>query len=235
MLQLAQDRLQQVSTSYAPVPEFVYHISPATSHEEVKLYGRKLARFHAEEFSTAINRLKLKDYFRGPVDVIDIGCGHGMSCYALRAAGLNIQSFQGFDHNEHMINDARRIALNLEDNSMFPKSVEFFIDFNQLSPVKHECLMVINHVLNQRFVLETTLEDWCNELDRLTPDEFILISIEPHHSNPANKLLLRSIMENTSHRRTWDVVNHLNLQSKSSFQQTKDVEIIRVGKTGDSS
>lgn len=211
--------------------DFVYHISEFTTHEEVKEYGKSLAKHHAMEFRNAALEFRLRDLLSEPIDVIDIGCGHGLSCYALRNIGVGIRSFQGFDHNPFMIEDAKRIALNLEDNSMFPASVDFSTRLDQLLPVTRPCLVIMNHVLKQSSVNSAVLEAWSDELDRLTPGEFLLMNLDSFSSTREHPSPIEKALHGDGRCRTNEILIRGSTKSESDFRATKDVEFIQFGRT----
>lgn len=232
MLQLALDRLAIIC---GPVKQtnldFVYHISALTTHEEVKEFGKSLARHHATELRNAALEFGLRNFLNEPIDVIDIGCGHGLSCYALREIGVGINSFQGYDHNPFMVEDARRIAIHLEDNSMFPRSVEFSTRLANLLPVSKPCLVIMNHVLKQRSVNSAVLKAWSDELDRLTPGEFLLMNLDSFSSTREHPSPIERALHGDGRCRTNEILIRGSTKSESDFRATKDVEFIQFGRT----
>jgi SAM-dependent methyltransferase len=153
-------------------------ISSTSPLTETRTYGNVFSGPHARELLDAAKRLDLSQRLNGGADVLDFGCGHGLSLYALQDSGLKVHSYQGYDHNPNMITDAAEIAASLSDLQGHCGSVSFHSSARGLRKVEGTCLILLNHLLGQRTVSEGEVESWCDLLDRTTGSTLSLMILD---------------------------------------------------------
>ena len=130
---------------------------------------------HSQELRSAMKSLGFQNQLSlarlGLVDILDVGCGPGMTLDVLLEFGLLADSFSGFDYADSFIWLAREL------NSDFKG--RFVGELRDLPESKKTGFVVMNHVLNQSEVTADLLKTWTQELKRIYSNGFSLLSIEP--------------------------------------------------------
>jgi len=167
-LSFYEQRLKTVHAHYRP--DFTGYgnrgqITHEASFNEAMTYSGQAVK-HATEFRDAWQTFQ--QTLPKSAHFIDLGCGIGMTPAILKDEGVEVLSYQGFDHNEHMVFIAQR--LNLEANIQ--------TDLRELNAIDGECVVLMNHVFGQEDVNENVLNTWCEQLERIASAGFTFISIE---------------------------------------------------------
>ena len=148
-------------------------ISSTATRDEVMTYI-ELGKMHAYELQDAWKLMSPK--LPKSCHILDIACGVGLTPAALHDIGVDVESYQGYDHNEWMVDISTRI--NLDTNIV--------IDFEEVNDVPYEAVVLFNHVFGQNTVSERDLHMWSTELMRVMPEEFDVLNIEiPNLPKPA--------------------------------------------------
>lgn len=153
-------------------------ISAAAPLSETRTYGKVFSAPHAEELLDAARSLDLRRRLGGAMDVLDFGCGHGLSLYALQDSGLTVRSYQGYDHNPNMILDATSLAAAMSRVAGHCESVSFHASAVELHRVDGPCLVLLNHLLGQGAISPGDIDSWSDLLDRITGSTFSLMILD---------------------------------------------------------
>ena len=164
---------------------------------------------HSNELRDALKSLGLAQrslsFQSHLVDVLDVGCGPSMTLDILKEFGIRIDNFSGYDHAESMLWLARE--LNSDDKVRFERNLDDF-DVSQ-----RQGLVIMNHVINQKFVTENILKNWIGQLKRIFPKGFSYVSVEPSKSE-FNKNF--DEFEKICRRSGLKVLDHMQKSSRSS-------------------
>jgi len=131
---------------------------------------------HSQELRSAMESLGFQNKWSihrlGLVDILDVGCGPGMTLDVLEEFGLHVNSYGGFDHSPSMIWLARELNDDVKGN--------FVVEIQDLPQSKLTGFIVLNHVLNQDDVTVGLLKIWIQEFKRIYSRGFSLLSVEPN-------------------------------------------------------
>ena len=130
---------------------------------------------HSQELRSAMKSLGFQNQLSlhrlGLVDILDVGCGPGMTLDVLLEFGLHINSYSGFDYADSFVWLARELNNDVEGN--------FVVRMPDLPTSKRTGFILMNHVLNQDEVTTDLLKTWIQEFKRIYSKGFSLLSIEP--------------------------------------------------------
>lgn len=130
---------------------------------------------HSNELKSAMKSLGFQNQLSlarlGFVDVLDVGCGPGMTLDVLLEFGLQVNSYSGFDYAHSFVWLARELNNDVEGN--------FVAKMPDLPKSKRTGFILMNHVLNQNKVTTGLLKTWIQEFKRIYSGGFSLLSIEP--------------------------------------------------------
>lgn len=185
------------------------HISKSQAMKYGKTYGIK----HARELEDAI--VKVKKWLDQDVNVIDIGCGPGMSAKVLQGLSFNLRRYYGIDHSDSQVWLARQLNVGAGSVCNFSKSLAL------LPVVQAPLLIIMNHICHQGDVSETDLHRWATNLKKMPP--YRVLSIEPQLSGAKQGKLLNIFQDHG--RRTRELCTVL---TKSQFRTKKLTKVIAV-------
>ncbi len=130
---------------------------------------------HSQELRSAMKSLGFQNQLSlarlGFVDILDVGCGPGMTLDVLLEFGLFVNSYSGFDYADSFVWLARELNNDVAGN--------FVKGMPDLPRTKRTGFILMNHVLNQNEVSMDLLKSWIQEFKRIYPKGFSLLSIEP--------------------------------------------------------
>ena len=196
------NRVQSLGSGNFQVPS---HFSHSDAYSYASSYGVR----HSNELRDALKSLGLAQrslsFQSHLVDVLDVGCGPSMTLDILKEFGIRIDNFSGYDHAESMLWLARE--LNSDDKVRFERNLDDF-DVSQ-----RQGLVIMNHVINQKFVTENILKNWIGQLKRIFPKGFSYVSVEPSKSE-FNKNF--DEFEKICRRSGLKVLDHMQKSSRSS-------------------
>ena len=148
-------------------------IAPNDDRNVIGTYS-ELGFMHARELTDALG--DTSTFKEIPeINVIDIGCGLGLTRAVLADLEISFCTYVGMDSNSEMM----RFAQEIEDQGLFIHDLSECDEFE--SPV----LVIINHVLGQNTVSNRDIETWVLHLKRICKSGLIVLSIEPEGYGPS--------------------------------------------------
>ena len=150
-------------------------ISPDDDRDVVATYAQ-LGFAHARELEAALDELDLLNNQRS-IDVLDIGCGLGITRAVLKDRGLKLKSYAGIDANEEMLWMAQQID----------SFGDFWTDFSTVGQKSGTVFVLFNHVLGQDSVSHVQIKDWVTQLKKICLSEVRVLSIEPARFQPSKQ------------------------------------------------
>ena len=160
-----------------------YQIKSSISLRQAFSYAFVHGLNHSRELGSALKSLGFQSQSSldqlGLVDILDVGCGPGMTVDALLKFGARINSYSGFDYANAFIWLARELNNDVKGN--------FVSTMHNLPESNHVGLIVMNHVLNQDEISTDLLKSWTWEFKRIFQKGFYLLSIEPTKAAFDNK------------------------------------------------
>lgn len=182
-----------------------FNLSEDISESDVIAYTRGYGLRHLQELRHAFRELfvpatyaapllqELHNAFRehiaplgpasppfSPVDVLDIGCGPGLSRFILPEFGITAKTYGGFDYSVNCLWLAREIN-NLALFNLPQTMGQFVKSLHEIKTSEIHGFVIMNHVLNQPSITESILKVWAGQLKRIYPCGFYLVSVEPKH------------------------------------------------------
>lgn len=152
-----------------------YQIESTISMRQAYSYACGHGLNHSHELKSAMKSLGFQNQRSlaqlGFVDVLDVGCGPGMTLDVLLEFGLQVNSYSGFDYADSFVWLARELNNDVEGN--------FVVKMPDLPKSRRTGFILMNHVLNQDQVTTGLLKTWIQEFKRIYSRGFSLISIEP--------------------------------------------------------
>ena len=209
-----------------------YELPSDISKPDLIAYTKKYGFKHLQEL-----RIALREVFVGAgkatpptssVDVLDIGCGPGMSRTILREFGISVKTYSGVDYAENCLWLAKELNSDLSSCSEPSVEGQFVLSLDEIKPSEVVGFVIMNHVLNQRFVNELKLTSWAKNLSRIYPHGFYLLSVEPQKISFENQTKLWKGMllkENIT------ILNSLSLVVPGEFKAEKAVNWWECGKS----
>lgn len=174
-----------------------------------KTYGIR----HARELEDSL--AVVKKWLQQDVNVIDIGCGPGMSSRVLQGLSFNVKRYFGIDHSPNQIWLARQLNVGVGHIANFSVSLAL------LPVVEAPLLVIMNHICHQDDVDETDLHRWAENLKKMPP--YRILSIEPQMVGEKQARLLSIFRD---HGRTTKEL--CNERTKSQFKSDKVTKVIAV-------
>jgi SAM-dependent methyltransferase len=156
-------------------------------------YAKKYGGLHLQELCYALQELfdGNKSLFRPKfeVDVLDVGCGPGMSRDILFEFGIHPCTYSCFDYADAFL----WLAKELNNDSLG----QFINSLYEMKSSELCGFIIMNHVQNQNSISEITLKTWAEQFKRIYPNGFYLLSIEPKFSEfkERRKLFAEKIRE----------------------------------------
>ena len=152
-----------------------FQIDSTISMKQAYSYACGHGLNHSQELKSAMKSLGFQNQLSlaqlGFVDVLDVGCGPGMTLDVLLEFGLFVNSYSGFDYAHSFVWLARELNNDVEGN--------FVVKMPDLPQSKRTGFILMNHVLNQNKVTAGLLKTWVQEFKRIYSGGFSLLSIEP--------------------------------------------------------
>ena len=186
-----------------------FQVPSHLSHSDAYSYASSYGVRHSNELRDALKSLGLPErshFFQSHlVDVLDVGCGPSLTLDILKEFGIRIDNFSGYDHAESMLWLARELNSGAK--------VKFAKKLDNIDVSRRQGLVIMNHVINQKFVSENTLKIWVGQLKRIFPKGFFYISIEPAKSE-FNKNF--AYFEEICQKNGLKISNHRQKSSRSS-------------------
>lgn len=189
-----------------PVSNFGgYQIPENISKADLIAYTNRYGFRHLQELRNALRALFVASGHSSaplsPVDVLDIGCAQGLSRYILPEFGINARTYSGVDYAESCLWLAKELNSHVLDlfksSSLFDSPLPHTSKLGQFVKSLHDIktceirgFVIMNHVQNQDSVSESTLLVWAEQLKRIYPLGFYLVSVEPQHFNFAKRAIL---------------------------------------------
>ena len=171
-----------------------FNLSEDISQSDVIAYTRRFGLRHLRELRHAFRELFVSSAHAtrplSPVDVLDIGCGPGLSRFILSEFGITAKTYSGFDYAQNCLWLAREL------NNYFvpfnsPQTVGQFVkSLHEIKTSEIHGFVIMNHVQNQPSVNESILKVWAGQLKRIYPRGFYLVSIEPKYPEFRAKAVL---------------------------------------------
>jgi len=161
-----------------------FQISSDISKPDVIAYTERYGFKHLRELRSALIYVFIGAAIEPPassVDVLDIGCGPGMSRTILWEFGINAKKYSGVDYAENFLWLAKELNSDLTACSLPSIDGQFVKSLDEIEPSGEFGFVIMNHVLNQRFVNESVLTSWAKNLKRIYPNGFSILSVEPEH------------------------------------------------------
>jgi SAM-dependent methyltransferase len=172
------DRINILGNKVKPLGGVDFQVPSHISHSDACSYASSYGVRHSNELRDALKSLGLQKrshpFQSHLVDVLDIGCGPSMTLDILKEFGIRIDNFSGYDHAESMLWLARELNSDAK--------VKFAANLDDFDVSRRQGLVIMNHVINQKFVNENILKNWVNQLRRIFPKGFSYISVEPSKS-----------------------------------------------------
>jgi len=186
--------------------------SDITKSRAIK-YARTYGISHARELEDAVSEVSL--WLPQDGNVIDIGCGPGMSARVLMGCSFKLSRYFGIDHSESQVWLARQLNIGSGNVCNFSKSLAL------LPVVEAPLLIVMNHICHQGDVSETDLHRWATNLKKMPP--YRILSIEPQLAGGKQAKLLDIFRDHgRSTRELCDV------RTKSQFKAKKITKVVSV-------
>lgn len=189
-----------------PVSNFGdFQIPENISKANLIAYTNRYGFRHLQELRNALRELFVASGHSSaplsPVDVLDIGCAQGLSHYILPEFGINARTYSGVDYAESCLWLAKELnshVLNLDKSSSLfdsplphtSKLGQFVKSLYDIKTSEIRGFVIMNHVQNQYSVSESTLLVWAEQLKRIYPLGFYLVSVEPQHFKFAKRAIL---------------------------------------------
>lgn len=190
-----------------------YQLPADISKPQALKYGRTYGIGHARELEDAI--VVVKSWLEQDVNVIDIGCGPGMSAKVLQGLSFNLRRYYGIDHSDNQVWLARQLNVGSGNVCNFSKSLAL------LPVVEAPLLIIMNHICHQGDVSETDLHRWATNLKKMPP--YRILSIEPQMVGEKQSKLLDIFRD---HGR---VTRELcDVRTKTQFNAKKITKVIAV-------
>jgi hypothetical protein len=169
-----------------------YQIEEHITKADLISYTRKYGFKHLQELRNSLRALFTYPTGCSPptfqVDVLDIGCAHGLSRYLLLEFGIIAATYSGVDHAKNCLWLAKEINENFTNFSLSPSLFrkvppqiggQFVANITELQKSELVGFVIMNHVQNQISVSESTLGIWAEQLKRIYPCGFNILSVEP--------------------------------------------------------
>lgn len=184
-------------------------ITQSQALKYAKTYGIK----HACELEDAV--AVVKKWLQQDLNVIDIGCGPGMSSRVLQGLSFNVKRYFGIDHARTQIWLARQLNIGAGNVANFSTSLAL------LPVVEAPLLVIMNHICHQDDVSETDLHQWADNLKKMPP--YRILSIEPQLVGEKQAKLLSIFRD---HGRTTKEL--CTERTKTQFKAVKITKVIAV-------
>ena len=209
-----------------------YQIPENISIADLIAYTNRYGFRHLQELRNALRELFVtSDHSSAPlspVDVLDIGCAQGLSRYILPEFGINARTYSGVDYAESCLWLAKELnshVLNLhKSSSLFDSPLphtsklgQFVKSLYDIKTSEIRGFVIMNHVQNQDSVSESTLLVWAEQLKRIYPLGFYLVSVEPQHFKFAERAIL---FRNQLHGAGVEIFNSDMVLAKGEFTGT---------------
>lgn len=188
-----------------------FQLPQNVGHREVLDYAKKYGIKHAIELRDAL--AACKGVFQESIHLIDIGCGPALSAEVVREAGITVRSYFGIDHSPAQVWLARQIN----------PHANFTTDLAIVPVIREPALIVMNHICAQENVNEVHLSRWVEDLVRIIPNGFHVLSIEPLMHTPKQDQFV-SLLKEFGH--TCSVV--LDKRTPGQFRYEKQTKVIKV-------
>jgi hypothetical protein len=160
-----------------------FNLSENISRSDVIAYTRKFGLRHLQELRHAFRELFVSSTQTSPplspVDVLDIGCGPGLSQFILPEFGITKRTYSGFDYAVNCLWLAKELTNHFESINMPRAACQFVRSIHEIKTSEIHGFVIMNHVQNQPSVNEVILKMWAAQLKRIYPHGFYLLSIEP--------------------------------------------------------
>jgi len=169
-----------------------YQIEEDITKADLISYTKKYGFKHLQELRNSLRALFTYPTGCSPptfqVDVLDIGCAHGLSRYLLLEFGIIAATYSGVDHAKNCLWLAKEINENFTNFSLSPSLFrkvppqiggQFVANITELQKSELVGFVIMNHVQNQISVSESTLGIWAEQLKRIYPCGFNILSVEP--------------------------------------------------------
>ena len=162
-----------------------YELPSDISKPDLIAYTKKYGFKHLQELRIALREVFVGTGKAAPptssVDVLDIGCGPGMSRTMLREFGISVKTYSGVDYAESCLWLANELNSDLSSCSEPSVEGQFVLSLDEIKPAEVVGFVIMNHVLNQPFVNELKLTSWAKNLNRIYPYGFFLLNVEPRY------------------------------------------------------
>ncbi len=208
-----------------------FQIRSDISKPDVIAYTKRYGFKHLQELRSALREVLIGTGNAAQrlhsVDVLDIGCGPGLSRPILLEFGFSVKTYSGLDHAENFLWLARE--LNSDLSSCFLTSIDgqFVRSLGEIEPSRELGFVIMNHVANQLFVNESVLMSWAKNLKRIYPNGFNILSIEPRLAGfKTQQNLWMSELQDAGVK----VLESLFTTCKGEFKASKEVSFLLCGK-----
>lgn len=189
-----------------------FQVASDVSYREAFDYACHYGLKHADELRDALGLVQ--SFFAKDVHLLDIGCGAALSAKIVMEFGIRIRSYTGVDHAPAQVWLARLVNL----GSNFTTSLEV------LPMLREPGLVIMNHICAQKNVGDDDLENWARNLNRIFPDGFDVLSIEPQMNIPKQDRFIE-FLNKVGH----DSTVLTRLRTPGQFAYPKQTAVIRVG------
>jgi SAM-dependent methyltransferase len=190
-----------------------YQLPADTTQSRAIKYAKTYGIKHACELEDAV--AVVKKWLQQDVNVIDIGCGPGMSSRVLQGLSFNVKRYFGIDHARNQIWLARQLNIGAGEIANFSASLAL------LPVVEAPLLIIMNHICHQNNVSETDLHRWADNLKKMPP--YRILSIEPQMGGEMQAKLLSIFRDHG--RTTRELCTE---RTKSQFKADKITKVIAV-------
>jgi hypothetical protein len=188
-----------------------FQLPPDVGHSEAFEYALKYGVKHAIELQDAL--VQVGSVLQKDVHVLDIGCGAAMTENIVAAAGINVRSYSGIDHAPAQVWLAR--VVNPGRN--------FTTDLSVIPMIREPALVVMNHICAQENVDDSDMKNWAQDLHRIIPNGFDLLSIEPLMNIPKQDRLISFIGDEGHQSKVL-----MSVRTPGQFRYEKQTKVIRV-------
>ena len=207
-----------------------YQISVDIDKPHAIAYAIRYGLKHLQELRSSLRSVFVESGVVSPpsgsVDVLEIGCGPGMSRLVLPEFGISARSYSGIDHAENCVWLAKQFNNDLSTFGLKKVGGIFTTKLEDIQSSSCKGFVIINHVLNQSSIDNSVLTHWVKQLNRIFPLGFQIFSIEPKHRDFEKKLV---DLENHLFASRTKVENLVSVSSQGEFKAQKTVTYWRCG------
>lgn len=205
------ERIEQEFEFDEPSGSPRFQLPQDVGHREVLDYANKYGIKHAIELRDAL--AVCKGVFKESIHLIDIGCGPALTAEVVREAGITVRSYFGIDHSPAQVWLARQIN----------PQANFTTDLAVVPMIREPALVVMNHICAQENVSEEHLSRWVQDLVRIIPNGFHVLSIEPLMNTPKQDRFV-SLLKEFGHASSVVV----DRRTPGQFRYEKQTKVIKV-------